>query len=269
MDILTPANNTALGPGWFPLETYRAESFRWVTNDAEIYVAALRSVKHYLQIYLEPGPGLNLKPFELLVKEKNEILTRTTVKGRQMISVELPAIAPAVRKLTLHIEGGGKAAPNDTRVLNFRVFKITFVPALVDILPPEFEARLGSGWHPLETFNGETFRWAGNDAKISIGDPGKSGALLLEVEPGPGVNSKPFTLRVLDDSGTQVAETQVKTRQPVMIPLNGTSKEKPVSLTLHAEGGGKKIGSDERIMNFRVFQHSPDLKAAAKQPVTV
>ena len=147
MDILTPANNTSLGPGWFPLEAYRAESFRWVTNDAEIYVASLRNVKHYLQIHLEPGPGLNLKPFELLVKEQSQTLARTTVKGRQMISIELPAAEPAVRNLVLHIEGGGRPAPNDTRVLNFRVFKITFMPArsLTCLLPKQAPASVPDG----------------------------------------------------------------------------------------------------------------------------
>jgi hypothetical protein len=263
MDILTPANNTSLGAGWFPLETYRAESFRWVMNDAEIYVAALRNVKHFLQIHLEPGPGLNLKPFELLIKDSGDTLARATVKGRQMISVELPAGEPKVRKLLLHIEGGGRPAPNDARVLNFRVFKVTFMPALIDVLSPELSAKLGSGWYPLETFNGETFRWAGNDAKITIGDAGGANTLVLEVEPGPGVGSKPFVLRVLNDAGVQVSEAEVKTRRAVTVPLNGA-----VSLTLHAEGGGKKIGSDERIMNFRVFQHSPDLKAPAKEPAT-
>src|SRR5438270_7786396 len=141
MDILTPANNTSLGSGWFPLETYRAESFRWVTNDAEVYVAALKNVKHYLNIHLEPGPGLNLKPFELLIKERDATLSRTTVKGRQMISIEVPASEPMVHRLVLHVEGGGKPAPNDARLLNFRVFKLTFVQSPLDVLPPDIGAK--------------------------------------------------------------------------------------------------------------------------------
>jgi len=261
MDILTPANNTSLGSGWFPLETYRAESFRWVTNDAEIYVAVLRNLKHHLQIHLEPGPGLNLKPFELLIKENGDTLARKTVKGRQMISIDLPASEPGVRKLTLHVESDGRPAPNDARVLNFRVFKASFIPTSIDVFPPELSAKLGSGWYPLETFNGETFRWAGNDAKITINDPRDMKTLLLELEPGPGVNSKPFVLRVLDDAGVQITEAQIETRRAVAVPLSGA-----VSLTLHAEGGGKRIASDERIMNFRVFQYSPDLEALAREP---
>ena len=264
MDILTPANNTSLGSGWFPLETYRAESFRWVTNDAEVYAATLKRVKHYLNIHLEPGPGLNLKPFELLIAENGDTLQRVTVKGRQMISVELPAGEPAVRKLVLHIEGGGKAAPNDKRVLNFRVFKLTFIPATADVLAPELGAKLGSGWYPLETFNSETFRWAGEEAKIDVTQASAMKTLLLEIEPGPGVNSKPFTLRVLDDSGVQVSEAEIKTRQVIEIPLDRA----PLTLTLHAEGGGKLIGSDKRVMNFRAFQYSPDLKASSREPVS-
>jgi hypothetical protein len=87
---------------------------------------------------------------------------------------------------------------------------------------------------------------------------------LLEVEPGPGVNSKPFTLRILDESGVQKTEALVKTRQVVEIPAG----DAPVTLTLHAEGGGKLIGSDKRVMNFRAFQNAPDL-VAPKHPVTV
>ena len=179
MDILTPANNTALGNGWFPLEIFGAEKFRWVSNAAEVYAAAFRNVKHYLQIYLEPGPSLDFKPFELLVTENDETVARATIKGRQMISIELPATQPMLRKFVLRTEGSDKPAPGEIRVLNYRVFKLIFVQAIVDILPPEMNARPGEGWYPLETFNGETFRWASNDAKIEIADPAELKTCLL------------------------------------------------------------------------------------------
>ena len=256
MDILAPANNIALGDGWLPLEIYGDEKFRWVSSSAEIYVAAFRNIKYYLHIYLETGVSLNLKPLEVHVTENENMLARTLVKGRQMISVELPPSEPTIRRLVLRAEGGSKPDSQDTRVLNFRVFKLNFVQAIIDILPPDVRARPGSGWYPLETFNSETFRWAGDDAKIVISEPSKIKALLLEVEPGPGVGSKPFVLRVLAQSGAQIAEIEIKTRQTISIPVDGTGKERPLSLTLRAEGGGQQIASDHRIMNFRVFQHT-------------
>ncbi len=263
MDILTPANNTALGAGWYQLETYRAESFRWVSNDAELYVASLKNSKHHLQLQLEPGPGVNLKPFELIVNENGEAVAKVMVKGRQQISIDLPASKPAVHKLVLHVEGGGNKAPNEERILNFRVFKVTYIPAIGDILSPTIDAKLGSGWYPLETFNGETFRWASNDAKIKISEHDGTESFLIQLEPGPGVGSKPFVLRVLNDAGSQITEAKIKSRQTVSVPLSGASKEKAISLTLHAEGGGKTVGSDARVMNFRVFQYTPDLQPPA------
>ncbi len=256
MDILAPANNIALGDGWLPLEIYGDEKFRWVSNSAEIYVAAFRNVRHYLQIYVEAGISLDLKPFELLVTEMENTLARTVVKGRQMISVELPPSEPMIRRLVLRAEGSGIPDSKDGRVLNLRVFKLNFVQATVDILPPGSSARPGSGWYPLETFNGETFRWAANDAQIEIPEKSNVKHLLLEVEPGPGVGSKPFILRVLEASGAQIAEIEVRTRQTVSIPIGKAEEEGPVSVTLRAEGGGTQIGSDHRIMNFRAFQHS-------------
>ncbi len=260
---MTAGNNTALGAGWFLVETFGTQNFRWVANDAEIYVAALRKTKHYLQLYLEPGPGLKLSPFELQIQEKGETLARATIKGRQMISIELPPAEPAVHKLVLHVDAAGEQGAHDDRVLNFRVFKIAFFPAIIDILPPDLNARLGTGWHPLESFDGETFRWASGSATVIILDPKEAKELVLEVEPGPGVHSQPFSLRVIDSSGNDVVTAEVKTRQMVAIPLDAAATARPLSLTLQAEGGGKTIGSDDRVMNFRVFQYSTDLRVDA------
>jgi hypothetical protein len=260
VDILTAGNNTALGKGWFLMETHRTQTFRWVSNDAEIYVAQLKKVKHYLQLYLEPGPGMKLGPFELFVKENDEMLAKQTIKGRQMISIELPPSEPAVHKLVLHVEAGGEVEATDARLMNFRVFKVAFFPAIIDILPPELDAQLGTGWHPLESFDGETFRWASSSPRVTIQNRGDAASLALEVEPGPGVDSKEFVLRVVDDSGGLIAKIDVKTRETVSIPIEAAAPGSPLSLTLQAEGGGKKIGSDDRVMNFRVFQYSTDLK---------
>ncbi len=114
MDILAPANNIALGNGWFPLEIYGDEKFRWVSSGAEVYLAAFRNIKHYLQIYLEPGPSLDLKPFELLVTEKDDTVARAMIKGRQMISIELPPSEPMIRKVVLHAEGSNRPDSRDT-----------------------------------------------------------------------------------------------------------------------------------------------------------
>jgi len=234
VDILTLGSNTALGKGWFRAEAFGHQTFRWVTNDAELYVAAARKAKHYLQIYLEPGPGVNAAPFELIIEEHGEALQRVMVKGRQMISLELPPGEPAVHKLVLRLEKSDEIIAKDSRVLNFRVFKIAFFAAFIDILPPELDARLGPGWHHLESYGGESFRWAGNDAQFTVVNSGDVKALELDLEPGPGVNSAPFLLRILAESGEAIMDVDVTTRQRVTIPLAQAVKG-PLSPVLRAE----------------------------------
>ena len=45
----------------------------------------------------------------------------------------------------------------------------------------------GTGWYPLETFGGQTFRWANNDARITVRAKNtKLNKAIVDVEPGPG-----------------------------------------------------------------------------------
>jgi hypothetical protein len=260
-DIIPTTNDVALGSGWGRLEVHRGETFRWVSNDAIVYVATLRRVDHQVQLQLEPGPGVGLKPFNLQVLDGAENRAKLSIRGRQPAVFVLPAGEPAVHALTLHTDDGGKSSPNDSRVLNFRVFKIAVSRLAGDVLPPGSGYKLGTGWHQLETFNGESFRWVNNDAVIEASASAKHG-LRLELEPGPGFDMKPFTLHVLDSTGKPLATSEVRTRQHVEIELP-KKVTFPTTLRLHVEGGGKTSPGDNRIMNFRVLEFDPDYTPAS------
>ena len=260
-DITLATNDVALGSGWGRLETFRGESFRWVANDAIVHVATLKRVDHQVQIHIEPGPGVGLKPFELQVFDGSQIAAKLNVKGRQPIAVVLPAGEPAVHNLRLHTDDGGSTAPNDTRVLNFRVFRIAVQRLSSDVLPAGAGYKIGTGWYPLETFNGESFRWVNNDAIIEAGQAALPD-LELEVEPGPGFEMKPFMLRVFDQADAPIGSFEVKTRQRVEIKLPSEVKL-PTKLRLHVDGGGKMSSGDNRIMNFRVLEHDPTRERVA------
>jgi hypothetical protein len=255
-DIIPTTNDVALGSGWGRLEIYRGESFRWVSNDAVVYVATLRRIDHQVQIHVEPGPGVGLKPFKLQIIQGGGVHATLDVKGRQPMSFVLPAGEPAVHALTLHTEDGGKTSPNDPRVLNFRLFKIAVSRMSADVLPAGAGYKLGTGWYPLETFNGESFRWVNNDAAVEAGASAKR-ALRLEIEPGPGFDMQPFKLHVLDQMGAPLAAFDVRARQ--FIELNVPDDVVlPTTLRLHVEGGGKTSPGDSRIMNFRVHEYDPN-----------
>jgi hypothetical protein len=116
-EIISSASGVSLGENWYPIETWNGETFRWVNNNAELNLDKPR-----LTMEIEPGPGLDSAPFDLLVLDKdNKVLTKTPVMGREFVTVSVLKLS---EKIKLHIEGGGKATPNENRELNFRVFQI-------------------------------------------------------------------------------------------------------------------------------------------------
>ena len=192
-----------------------------------------------------------MKPFELRVLDSAGN-TRSTLKvrGKERVSFELSPGEPGVDALLLRVDGGGKSSGHDQRILNFRIFNIAVVP-VSEILESGAGLTIGSGWHPLETYNGETFRWAGPEVFVEVQNPEKVGALQLDLEPGPGVSFDRFELSVFDTSGERVGTIEVRTRQHVTIPLPRTND--PAKLCLKVEGGGKAIPGDSRILTYRAF----------------
>ncbi len=120
-----PDDGLFVGHGWYTLETFAGDTFRWVNNDAELVVTSPTGQRNQLRMSLESGPGLAGQPFELRVlDETGQIVARTNVQGRQTVSIVLPIIAGQPAIFRLHVESGGRPTPNDSRTLNFRVFKL-------------------------------------------------------------------------------------------------------------------------------------------------
>ena len=122
-----PTDGLFIGDGWYSLETFDGETFRWVNNDAEIVVTAPSGTQQQLRLEIAPGPGLNAQPFELQVLDENgQVVATAEVEGRETIEVVLPLVAGKGQVFRLHVEGGGQqaASNNDPRILNFRVFSL-------------------------------------------------------------------------------------------------------------------------------------------------
>jgi hypothetical protein len=123
--------------------------------------------------------------------------------------------------------------------------------------------RLGAGWFQREMSGEEPFRWVDNDAELIISPPKhspvtSSGAqqarvLVLDIEPGPGVNMSPFLLELRDASGKHLSEIRVKRRSVVTFALPNSEREE-IRVVLHTGDGGIRIPSDLRTLNFRLFR---------------
>lgn len=124
----------ALGAGWYELEKTASVPFRWVNNNVEI-VLDMPAGKDLvtLGMELEPGPGVALKPFELLLfRESSKTpFEKVTIQGRETVQINLHLSSGTTEVITLKLEGGGQLVPQDGRTLNFRVFKITLSEPVV------------------------------------------------------------------------------------------------------------------------------------------
>jgi len=125
----------------------------------------------------------------------------------------------------------------------------------LDIIEDSPDVVLGRGWYATESFAGARFRWASNDSEILVValQPVRH-AVVLTIEPGPGVGLKPFALEI-KDAGKQLARVDVQGKQSIKIDLPPT-RPKVYRLTLHVDGGGRTIANDTRVLNFRVFDIS-------------
>jgi hypothetical protein len=118
--ILNLDRGYAFGEGWYDPEFARGGEFRWVSNDAELVVR-----QPSLALEIEPGPSLAGKPLLLQILDDSQIIQTETIAARGTIMIKIPRGAATIR---LHAESPNQPIPGDSRILNFRVFKI--VPSL-------------------------------------------------------------------------------------------------------------------------------------------
>lgn len=251
MDVFREGDPIVLvGAGWYDPETQEGNAaFRWVAREARLNAAQLTRSPYELVMDIEPGPAVGSKPFELAIYDGDAKLASVSIDGRKRVELPLPAAArPLVRELSLRAENAATAVavPDDSREMAYRVFSMQLARKPGDVVHPAFA--VGKGWYALESFSGETFRWAGSEATIEMGEHANGGTLALEVEPGPGVGSGPFNLKV-SVGGQAPLTISVQARQRIEIPLGPGAG----SVKLQAEGGGKRVASDPRILNFRAF----------------
>jgi hypothetical protein len=116
---------------------------------------------------------------------------------------------------------------------------------------------LGKNWHPLERYEGLTFRWVTNDAEIRSGIWSTSAdTLKLAVEAGPGVGDQGATLELRNEKGEVLGSTHFYKYTEINFPLPRPPLPNE-TYRLHVEGGGRPSPRGEsRILNFRVFQCS-------------
>ena len=121
-DIVGPDAGIFLGEGWFAPEYDGARAFRWVENNACLTVQPPDSIQT-LVLEVEPGPGVGCGSFDLAFSDERGVtLAEIRITGRSKVSLPLSP-GPGPRNLLLRTKQGGRPAPRDPRILDFRVFR--------------------------------------------------------------------------------------------------------------------------------------------------
>lgn len=259
--LKTPGDGIVFGSGWFALEQFKGDTFRWATNDAEV-TACSDTNDHTLALELEPGPGINgssVPTAQVTVTGNQGDRATAQIRGRQWVKVTIGSAYPA-ETFAIHAVTTNHPSPNgDKRILNYRVLTAVLGSSMGqckrEIIFDGSPLRIASNWYPYETSGGQSFRWVRNNAKLTLtSSEAKPFTLELLVAPGPSLGEN-LALTANDGHGDQVVATAVPpVRMPSYVAFQFPAEPAGTTITLSAASKNLPVASDPRTLNFRVFR---------------
>jgi hypothetical protein len=125
-DIVSSKNGVRLGSGWYPVERFAGQTFRWVQgSDAQFYVSADRDMDSRLRVLVQPGPSVGASSVSVDVRDgSGPLLTTASARGLQALNFPVHLHA-GENAFALHLgPSRNVAVPHDRRLLNLRAFSI-------------------------------------------------------------------------------------------------------------------------------------------------
>jgi hypothetical protein len=121
-DVIDPRSGVRIGDGWFPVERFKGQTFRWMANGGRLFVSADRATRATLRLLLEVGPSVGSRQADVTVRDRHgRTLTRTTLSGRGVVAVPLQ-LDPGDNEVVIGVASRNARVPNERRILNLRLF---------------------------------------------------------------------------------------------------------------------------------------------------
>lgn len=123
-DIVTEGEGIRFGAGWYGVEQYVQELFRWMSEEAEIILERPRDADPRLLLDLDVGPSARGGTLTLEVLDAaGTVLASTSLRERSKVILRMPDnISSAV--LRLRVRGDWVALETDARFLRVRLFDV-------------------------------------------------------------------------------------------------------------------------------------------------
>jgi hypothetical protein len=121
-DVVDPRSGIRIGDGWFPVERFKGQTFRWMANDGRLFVSADRAMRATLRLLLEVGPSVGSRQADVTIRDRRgRTLLRTTLSGRGVVSVPLQ-LDQGDNEIVIGVASRNARVPNERRILNLRLF---------------------------------------------------------------------------------------------------------------------------------------------------
>ncbi len=113
----------------------------------------------------------------------------------------------------------------------------------------------GRGWHDVERFRGETFRWMQPQGTITLVLPESGGSRIsLVAEAGPAVGFRGARLEVRDESGALLASAELRGRTTIDIPSGDSKGIVVLHLSVSGGAGPAAVPGDLRTLALRLIR---------------
>jgi hypothetical protein len=285
-DAIAPEAGVRFSRNWFEVSRTVEGTHRWAPHDTFLVIEPPAGPDRVLVLDLQPTPGKGGEPFVLQVFDPaDRLVARARVEDRQAVALALPLPAAGPPQAYRLQALGGVPPVEGAFSPAFRLFGCTWrrdLPPLPpqarpedflsasarhsgflwreDVAAPKGGVRFGPHWSGMGRAEEGPHRWAGPGAVLLVDPPGPERVLVLDIQPGPGVDGKPFDLQVLDDADRVVAQAHVADRQAVALALPSPSVGGPTAYRLQAVGGGRPAANGH-VLDFRLFgcRWRPDL----------
>jgi len=221
-EVLGPGLGAVWGDGWYPPETFRGDTLRWMRQRSALVLELPLDPVSEISFVVESGPAVGFAPVDLEIQDQwGTTLAKSSVKGRTRLNVPIPRAARVI-SLSLIVHGGGKPKElaGDSRVLVLRLVRCECKLG-PKVLPPSFQ--------PIE-MNPRGRIWRGRGWKPGVGDRGLAAAaqadLILRATELPSrltlgvevADQTPAVVAVRDSYGRELFRGRVQGAQEIAIP---------------------------------------------------
>lgn len=123
-DVIAPGEEVRFGAGWYGVERYEKEPFRWMAAEAEIIFERPRDAESALLLDVDVGPSARGGVLSVeAVDREGSVLAAATIRGRAKLRLQIPDRISS-GSFRLRLGGDWVALLHDVRFLMLRVFKI-------------------------------------------------------------------------------------------------------------------------------------------------